>query len=93
MYVKYNTVGTHVSNFIYVLIFNVLSLDYIHIVILNLLHFCKIYSCKINHLILLLILIFIGVLRDFLLTLDVFDGLMVVVWTIETGNHFNNIVV
>ena len=31
------------------------------------------------NLILLLFLIFIGVLHDFLLTLDVFDGLMVIV--------------
>jgi hypothetical protein len=39
------------------------------------------------------VLVFIGVLYDFLVTRDVFNGLMMVVRANKTGNHFNNIVV
>jgi hypothetical protein len=46
-----------------------------------------------THLMFLLSLTFIGVLYDFLATLNVFDGLMMVVWTNETGSHFNDTVV
>jgi hypothetical protein len=46
-----------------------------------------------NPLILLLVLIVIGVVYDFLVTLDVFDGLMMDVSMNDTGNHFSNVVV
>jgi hypothetical protein len=50
------------------------------------------YSCMINHWILLLVLTVIDVLYDFVVMLGVFDGLMMVEWTGETGNRFNNVV-
>ena len=70
-----------------------ISCSYIHVLILSILHCYKTYKRVLNHLILLLTLIVIGVLYDFLIILHVFDGLIMVVWTTQTGNHFNIIVI
>ena len=64
--------------YFYIFLF-LISCSYIHVFILNLLHFYIIYSCMINHLIFLLLLIVISVLYVFLVMLDDFGGLMMFV--------------
>jgi hypothetical protein len=77
--------------FMYFLAFNLLHLyTCFYTMFLSFLHNLLVYD---KSLILLLVLLVIGVVYDFLMTFNVFDGLMMVVWTTETGNHFNNIVV
>jgi hypothetical protein len=72
-----------------------ISCFYTHVSLLCLSHFYTASSCVTKYLIMFLVLIVIGVLHAFLVIglLYVFDDLMMVVWTTETGNYFNNIVV